>query len=358
MKLGIFGFPLAGKTTIFNLLTGAQEATGGAHRTEANVGVARVPDPRLDELSTYFNPKKKTNATFECVDIMGLHRGKAASSMNLAVLKPVDALAHVVRAFKDASIPHEDGEVNARRDFENMELELIFADAESARKRVERLRSDIAKAGRAEDKIELPLQEKVLAWLEETKPLREMDLGPEDEKILRGFAYYSAKPLLVILNTGEEAVGDLPAALDAAGLGGTLGRGILAVAASARIEQEMAELGEEDAAAFMSEMGIAESALARLLNGAYDLLGLISFYTLGEKECRAWPVRRDSSAVEAAATIHTDFARGFIRAEVTHYRKFLEAGSFAAARDKGWLRLEGKEYVVQDGDIVHFRFAV
>ncbi len=358
MKLGIYGFPLTGKTTLFNLLTGAHEATGAAHRSDANVGVARVPDLRLDELSALFNPKKKTRATFECVDIAGLHRGKAASSMNLAVLKPVDALAHVIRAFADPSIPHEDGRIDPRRDFENMELELVFADAESARRRVERLRQDIAKAGRADDKKELPLQEKVLAWLEEGHPVREMELSADEEKVLRGFAYYSAKPLLAIVNVGEEAVGDLAGALRSAGFEGGIRRGVLAVAASAKIEAEMATLSEEDASAFRKDLGLAESALARMLHGAYDLLGLISFYTVGEKECRAWPVRRESSAVEAAATIHTDFARGFIRAEVTPYDRLLDARTFAVARDHGWLRLEGKEYVVMVGDIVHFRVAV
>jgi GTP-binding protein YchF len=357
MKLGIFGFSQTGKTTVFNLLTGAHEATGSAHRGDANLGIARVPDPRLDRLSAVFDPKKKTQATFECVDIAGLQRGKT-SSMNLAVLRPVDALAHVVRAFQDESIPHDEGSVDARRDVQNMELELIFADAESARKRVERLRSDIAKAGRAEDKRELPLQEKVLAWLEEGKPIREMEISEDDAKLLRGFAYLSAKPQLVVLNVGEEAVGDLAGALEAAGLGGDLPPGVLAVAASARIEQEMADLEGGDAEAFMKDLGLRESALARMLRGAYDLLGLISFYTCGEKECRAWPVKRDSTAVEAAATIHTDFARGFIRAEVTPYLQFLEAGSFNVAKEKGWLRLEGKEYVVKDGDIVHFRFNV
>lgn len=358
MKLGIFGFPQSGKTTIFNLLTGAHQPTSAGHQGDANMGVARVPDPRLDELTSIFTPKKKTQATFECVDIVGLHRGKASASMNLAALRPVDALAHVVRAFPDEAIPHEDGSVDPRRDFENMELELIFADAESARKRVERLQSDIAKAGRAEDKTELPVQEKILAWLEEGKPIRQMELGPDDERLLRGFAYLSAKPLLVILNVGEEAVSDLEGALEGAGLAGELPPRVLAVPASARIEQEVAELGPEDARVFMSDLGLREPALSRMLRGAYELLGLVSFYTCGEKECRAWPLRRDSSAVEAAATIHTDFARGFIRAEVTAYDRFLEAGSFAAAKEKGWFRLEGKEYVVKDGDIVHFRFAV
>lgn len=358
MKLGIFGFPQSGKTTIFNLLTGAHESTGAGHRSDANLGVARVPDPRLDALSSIFKPKKTTQASFECVDIVGLSRGKASSSMNLAVLKPVDALAHVVRAFRDENIPHEEGSVDPGRDFQNMELELIFADAESARRRVERLRSDISKAGRDEDKKELILQERILAWLEEGKPIRELELGDDELKVLRGFAYYSAKPLLVILNVGEEDVGDLPGALEAAGMGGALPRKVLAVAASARIEQEMADLEEQDATAFMRDLGIRESALARMLRGAYQLLGLISFYTCGDKEVRAWPLEKDSTALDAAASVHTDFARGFIRAEVTPYEQFMKAGSFAAAREKGWLRLEGKEHVIQDGDIVHFRFNI
>jgi hypothetical protein len=358
MKLGIFGFPQSGKTTIFRLLTGAGDEAGTGKRSDANLGIAKVPDPRLDALCAVWDPKKKTQATFECVDIMGLSRGKASSSMNLAVLKPVDALAHVVRAFTDEAVPHEEGSIDPKRDFQNMELELIFADAEAAGKRVERLKSDISKANRDEDKKELQTQEKLLAWLEEGKPIREMDLDEGEKRILRGFAYYSEKPLLIILNVGEEAVGDLPAALEAAGLSGDQPPGVLVVAASARIEQEMATLAEEDAAAFMKDLGVTESALSRMLHGAYELLGLVSFYTCGEKECRAWPVKRESTAVEAAATIHSDFAKGFIRAEVTPLAQFLEAGSFAIAKEKGWFRLEGKEYVVKDGDIVHFRFAL
>jgi GTP-binding protein YchF len=358
MRLGIFGFPQVGKTTIFNLLTGAHEATGGAHRADANMGVARLPDPRLDGLSAIFTPKKTTRASFECVDIVGLHRGKASSSMNLAVLKPVEALAHVVRAFEDELVPHEEGPVDPTRDFENMELELILADAESARKRVKRLHQDIAKAGRAEDKKELPIQEQVMAWLEAGKPIREMEIPDNDQKLLRGFAYYSAKPLLIVLNVGEEAVGDLPAALRASGLGGELRRGVGIVAASAKIEQEMADLSEADAAVFRSDLGLRESALIRMLHAAYDLLGLISFYTVSEKECRAWPVPRDSTALTAAGAVHTDFAKGFIRAEVAPYEKFVKAGSFATGREHGWVRLEGKEYVVKDGDVIHFRFAL
>jgi len=359
MKLGIFGFPQVGKTTLFNLLTGSHQATGAGRRSDPNVGIAKVPDERLDYLASIFKPKKTTHATFECVDIVGLHRGKGAASLNLAVLKPVDALAHVVRAFRDDAIPHEEGPIDPKRDIETMEMEVILADLDSAQKRVERLRSEIAKAGRAEDKKELPLQEKVQAWLEEGKPLREMELGAEDEKMLRGFAYLSAKPLLIVLNVGEEGVRDLGGALGTAGIDPAAQKPrTLATAVSAQIEMEVAQLPEEEAAAFRADLGVSEPALDRTLKAAFELLGLIRFYTAGDKECRAWPIRRGTTAAKASGTIHSDFEKGFIRAEVTPYDRFVEAGTFATAREKGWLRLEGKEYVVQDGELMEFRFAL
>jgi len=356
LKLGIFGFAQVGKTTLFNLLTGAAAA---ARKSDPNVGIARVPDDRLARLSGMFNPKKTTYATFECVDIVGLHRGEAATSLNLAVLKPVDALAHVVRAFEDEALPHSEGNLDPARDVEIMEMELILADLDTVTKRVERLKQSIAKTARAEEKKELPLQEKILAWLQAGRPLREMEISAEEEKLLRGFAYYSAKPLLVLLNVGEGAVGDLEAALAASGLTSLAGKPlVVVVAASVKIEMEMAQLPEKDAEAFRSDLGLHEPGLARILRGAFGLLGLISFYTVGEDECRAWPIRAGSPAVRAAGAIHSDIEKGFIRAEVTAYDRFIEAGSFPVARDKGWLRLEGKEYLVADGDIVHFRFAV
>jgi GTP-binding protein YchF len=359
MKLGIFGFPLTGKTTLFRLLTGAGGHTPSGHRGDPNVGVARVADPRLEHLAAVFRPRKTTTATFECVDIVGLHRGEAAASMNLAVLKPVDALAHVVRAFEDPAVPHSEGPLDPGRDAESLEMELIVADLDAAQKRLERLRQMVAKAGKPEDRKELPLQERILEGLAAGRPIREMSFPPEEEKLLRGFAYYTAKPLLLVLNVGERSVGDLEAALRSSGLDRLASRpNVAAVAASAKIELEMAQLPERDAEAFRADLGIRESALTRLLHAAYELLGLISFYTVGEDECRAWPIRRGTTALKAAGTIHTDLEKGFIRAEVTAYDRFREAGSFAAAREHGWLRLEGKEYVVADGDIVHVRFAV
>jgi ribosome-binding ATPase len=356
LKLGIFGFPQVGKTTLFNLLTGAVAAS---RRSDPNVGVARVPDDRLARLSGIFKPKKTTYATFDCVDIVGLHRGEAASSLNLAVLKPVDALAHVVRAFEDETMPHSEGAIDPGRDVENMEMELILADLDAVTKRLEKLTQSIAKAGRPEDRKELVVQERVRAWLESERPIREMEIAPDDDKLLRGFAYYTAKPLLVLLNVGEGAAGRLDEAFGLAGLEKRVQRPhVVPVAASLKIEMEMAQLPEKDAEAFRSDLGLRESALTRVLRGAFGLLGMVSFYTVGEDECRAWPIRHGTHAVKAAGVIHTDIEKGFIRGEVTAYDRFIEAGTFSVARDKGWLRLEGKEYVVQDGDIVHFRFAV
>jgi len=358
MKIGLFGFPRVGKTTLFNLLTGAHVETSrfGSGRTDPNLGVARVPDARLARLSAMFNPKKTTASTFEYVDIVGLHKGDAKGSLSLAVLKPMDALAHVVRVWKDESVEHTEGPLDAARDFETMEMELILADLDTAQRRIERLKTSIPKTNRPEEKKELTLLEKLKERLEAGTPLRGLELPSDDEKLLRGFAFYSAKPLLVLVNVGEDDIAHVAGALSHFGLDQAVERpGVKVAAVSGKIEEEVAALTPDEAAVFRADLGIEEPALERILRSSYELLGLISFYTVGEDECRAWPIRAGTTAARAAGTIHSDLEKGFIRAEVVRYEDLLACGSFAATKDKGLFRLEGKEYVVLDGDVMHIR---
>ena len=358
MKIGLFGFPQVGKTTLFNLLTGAHVETTrfASGRSDPNLGVARVPDARLDRLSGLFSPKKTTPATFDYVDIVGLQKGDAKGSLALTVLKPMDALAHVVRAFEDDVLPHSEGSLDPARDFETMEMELILADLDAAQRRIERLKTSIPKTNRPEEKKELAALERVREQLESGHPLRGVELPADDEKVLRGFAFYSAKPLLVLVNVGEADAAHVGGAAERFGLGAAASRPRVTVAAaSGKIEEEVAALAEEDATAFRAELGIQEPALHRIIRSSYDLLGLISFYTVGEDECRAWPIRKGISAARAAGTIHSDLEKGFIRAEVVRYEELVACGTLHAAKEKGQLRLEGKEYVVADGDVMHIR---
>jgi len=358
MRIGLFGFPQVGKTTLFNLLTGAHVETSrfAGGRSDPNLGIARVPDARLTRLSGMFSPKKTTPASFDYVDIVGLQKGDARGSLSLAALKPMDALAHVTRAFADEALPHSEGALDPARDFETMEMELILADLDSAQGRVERLRSSIPKTNRPEEKKELAALERIIGTLEAGTPLRGLDLAADEEKLLRGFAFYSAKPLLVVVNLGEDRTADLADAAGRLGLQEAAARpGVQVVAVSAKIEEEMAGLSADEAAAFREDLGIHEPALDRIIRSSFDLLGLIVFYTVGDDECRAWPIRRGTIAARAAGTIHSDLEKGFIRAEVVTYDDLVACGSLHAAREKGVLRLEGKEYVVADGDIMHIR---
>ncbi len=358
MKVGIIGIASSGKSTLFQLLTGVAPAgTGG--RPEARVGIAKVPDARIESLGQLYNPRKKTPATVEYVDVPGVAKGEGSALVDLPALRGVDVLLHVVRAFENDLAPHPEGSVDAVRDAEMLELELVLADLGAVDKRLERLDATIKKLNRAEDVAERALFQRMKAHLEAEKPLREMDVNDEDRRRLRNYAFLSEKPLLVVVNMGEGDIRNAASKLAESGLAKIADKpGHALCAVSAPIEAEMAQLPAEDAQAFREDLGLSEPGLDRVIRTSYALLGLVSFLTAGEDECRAWTIRKGTKAQQAAGEIHSDIERGFIRAEVVAFDDLMAGKSLAACREKGTLRLEGKEYVVKDGDVINFRFNV
>jgi GTP-binding protein YchF len=351
MKAGIIGLPSVGKTTIFNVLTQGKAAAGPAGRKqEPNVGIVKVPDARLDFLSSKFNPEKTTYATVEFVDVQGLVRGKG-QDMALAPVRTVDALVHVVRAFQDESVPHSEGGVDAERDKRDLDYELMLADIASIEKRAERLEKDLKKVKNAALEKELAYLQQAKSWLESEKPLREMEISEEEKKLVRGFAFLSEKPMIYVENIGEDQIDRLRHPSAHATLRPNTEQAIIC----GKLEAEMAELPPDELKTFLSDYGLTESGAERLIRTTYRLLGLISFFTVGEEECRAWTITRGTNAQNAAGVIHTDLADHFIRAEVCHYDDFVKHGSMQALKEKGLLRLEGKEYTVKDGDIMTIR---
>ena len=360
LRAGLIGFPSAGKTTLFHLLTSGREGHHGSGKAEANVGVSRVPDDRLDRLTAMFNPRKRVPAAVEFADIAGAGGARVAAQalLDVAPFRNADALLHVVRLFRDPVIPHPAGSVDPARDVRAMEDEVVLADLGVVERRLDRLERDLKKSATPDLRKEHEILGRCRAVLEDGTPLRALELLPDDAKRLRGFQFLSAKPLLLVLNLDE---GDLARADDAVELAGLQsfisGAATRAVPICAKIELEIAQLEPGDAAAFMADLGLHESGLDRVIRASYDLLGYISFFTVGDDECRAWSIPRHTHAVAAAGEIHTDIARGFIRAEVVHYENLVARGSLAACREHGELRLEGKEYVVLDGDVINFRHA-
>ncbi len=354
MEFGILGLELSGKTTIFSLLTG--HATAAApHKREAHVGVAHVPDPRLDRLTAIFKPKKHTPATVKFVDVPGVTKG-GAQSLNLPELRQMDGLAVVVRGFASEAVPHPEGTVDPARDLELLETEMLLSDLAVVTNRLERVAKDIAKKKTPELELEKALLDRFRVALDRGEALRGFETTPDEEKLVRGFGLLTRKPMLVILNAGESDAADLAGAVARAKLDRWKGQPHVAFSAvSAPIEQEIAAMSPEDQAEFLKGLGLPDRALDRLLHAAYRLLGLMSFLTVGEDECRAWSIPKGTHAVKAAAAIHTDFEKHFIRAEVVPFQTLVETGSLAACRTHGTLRLEGRDYVVQDGDVINFR---
>ena len=362
LRAGLIGFPSAGKTALFQLLTSLPDLPGrsGRGRADAEVGVARVPDERLDRLTALFNPRKRVPATVEFADIatVGGAAGSAQALLDVAPFRNADALLHVVRMFRDPSVPHPSGSVDPARDVRAMEDEIILADLGVVERRLERLERDIKKTNTPDLRREQEVLVRCREALEGGRPLRALDLGADDARRLRGFQFLSAKPLLLVLNLDEADLARADEAVALAGIEPFLaGAATRAVPICARIELEIAQLDEADRGAFMADLGLTESGLDRVIRASYDLLGYISFFTVGEDECRAWSIPRDTPAVLAAGEIHSDISRGFIRAEVVRYEHLLARGTLAATRDHGELRLEGKDYIVRDGDVINFRHA-
>ena len=355
LKIGIVGLSQAGKTTLFEIATRLRgsKLTG---RAEAHVGVAHVPDARLDRLTEMYHPVKTVYASIEYVDTPGSVIELARSGAQAAALREMDALAHVVRAFEEATVPHESGGVDPQRDIENVELELMLSDLAVVEKRLERLEKDLKKQKNPSLEKERAALERARQSLEQQQPLREVQFSAEEERLLRGFTFFSLKPMLYVLNLSEKDAGRTGAADDFARQAGLRQRSRTAVTAiSGKVEAELAEMNDAEAAEFLAGYGLEESAVARLVRSSYGLLGLISFFTVGEDECRAWTLREGMTALQAAGEIHSDIQKGFIRAEVVRHEDLIAAGSLAEARNRGSLRLEGKDYVVSDGEVVHFR---
>ena len=360
MKIGIVGLPYVGKTSLFNALTQSEAETGTyAAKKGWNVGSVKVPDERLAALAEVFTPKRITPTSIDYVDIAGVSKGDIAleglEAGVIAELRQVDALAHIVRVFEDDAVPHVDGDVDPKRDIETIDIELAFADLGIIDNRLNRLDRELRTQKIPALEHERVVLEGCKAALEGGTAIRELPLSAEDERAIRGYGFLTQKPLLLVLNIGED---ELDSAEEIRANFAASERQIEIITLSAKLEMELARLDAEEAELFRTEMGLNESALARVIDASYRTLGLITFFTVVSDELRAWTLKEGMTALDAAGTIHTDIARGFIRAETIHWADLVDCGSLTKARDNGLLRLEGKDYLVSDGDALTIRFNV
>jgi GTP-binding protein YchF len=355
MKTAIIGLPMVGKTSLFTILTGVHESAR-VGSLEARVGITKVADARVDALARLYQPPKITYATVEYLDFPAVSKEALRDPSYLASLRVVDALAHVLRLFESDTVPHEKGSVDPLRDFEDVEMELILSDLVVVEKRMERVDKDRKKIKSPDLDKEFALLERLKSELEANRPLRELEFNDEEEKRIRGFQFLSQKPMLCVLNIGETDVPHMHEIEEQYRNGPLAGKARTAVTAiCGKIEAELAELSREEAKDYLASYGLKESGLERLISATYALLGLMSFLTAGETEVRAWTIPINSKAVHAAGAIHSDFEKKFIRAEVVNWKALIDHDGYPGVRDKGLLRLEGKDYIVKDGDVLVIR---
>lgn len=362
MKIGLIGLPSVGKTTLFNLLTGSNLEVAGFSqgKIEANLGIAKIPDNRIDFLAKMYDPKKTTYATIEVIDVPGLVRGsstgKGVGNQFLDNIRKVDALIHVLRAFENEGVIHDEGSIDPMRDIETVNLELLFADLGVIENRIERIQT--SKKVTKENLEELEVLKKCKEGLENGLLIHNLNLSEEENELLKTFSFFSEKPMIFLVNMDENQLMEKDYPSKKALVEFAKGVDTPVIELCVKTELEINQLEPEDREIFIQDLGIKESGIDRLSTTAYDHLGLISFLTAGQDEVRAWPIRKSTTARKAAGKIHSDIEKGFIRAEVCKFRHLQELGSMAKVKDKGLLTLEGKEYIVEDGDIINFRFNV
>ena len=356
MNFTLFGYPKSGKTTLFNLLTGAKIDTSAfdSRKKEPNLRTCSVPDNRLDKIHAYYPDKKKIAVVIDYIDLAGISYGDVKNDAYLSYLRKADGLTQIVRGFKDDRIPSPKGKIDPREDILSMEDELILADLVSVESRIEKLEKDLKRMKNPEGEKEKDLLERIQAHLGEGKGLRELGLSEKEDKLIRSFAFLSQKPLLHMINLDEK---DIPAVETPEKFFPTPNKGTAVLAFCGKIEAEILDLEDEEKRVFLEEYGLHQLSSPKFLKSSYDLLDVITFFTIGKQEVKAWTIKNNSTASTAAGTIHTDIEKGFIRAEVISCSQLLEFASLQEAKENGAVRLEGKGYIVQDGDVIYFRFS-